>query len=74
MQKILVQPLGEEWDNVQGKVRIIDLTGRVIYNGQQEWFNIGDIKEYDLAVASVIVFVEITTETQRVVEKILVNK
>ena len=44
--KICILPQGNEWENLPGNVKIYDITGRVIMNGGQEWFNSGEVKEY----------------------------
>ena len=72
--KVCVQPAGSEWDGVPGKVRIFDMTGRVILTGSDEWFTSGEIKEYYPDNVSGMLIVEVTANGKRYLEKVMVAR
>ena len=69
--KVCVLPRGNEWDNVSGKVKIYDITGRLIMAGNEEWFNSGEVKEYYLPEAGGLLIVELTTGAKRYLQKVV---
>ena len=69
--KICILPQGNEWENLPGNVKIYDITGRVIMNGGQEWFNSGEVKEYSPSGARGMLIVELTAGGKRYLEKIV---
>ncbi len=71
--KICILPQGNEWDNLSGNVKIYDITGRVIMNGGQEWFNSGEVKEYSPSGARGMLIVELTAGGKRYLEKIVLT-
>jgi hypothetical protein len=71
--KICILPQGNEWENVSGNVKIYDITGRMIMNGGQEWFNSGEVKEYSPSGAGGMLIVELTTGGKRYLEKIVLT-
>ena len=72
--KVCVLPRGNEWDNVSGKVKIFDITGRLIMAGNEEWFNSGEVKEYFLPGAGGMLIVELTTGAKRYLQKVVLAK
>ena len=71
--KICILPEGNEWDNISGQVKIYDITGRVIMNMGQEWFNSGEVKEYSPSGARGMLIVELTAGGKRYLEKIVLT-
>ena len=71
--KICILPQGNEWDNLSGNVKIYDITGRVIMNGGQEWFNSGEVKEYSPSGARGMLIVQLTAGGKRYLEKIVLT-
>ncbi len=71
--KICVLPQGNDWENLSGNVKIYDITGRMIMNGGQEWFNSGEIKEYSPSGARGMLIVELTAGGKRFLEKIVLT-
>jgi predicted outer membrane repeat protein len=72
--KVCVLPQGDEWDGISGKVRIFDITGRLIMSGNEEWFSAGELKEYLLTGAAGLLVVEVTTGTKRYLEKVVLTR
>ena len=70
--KICVLPQGSEWISVKGKVRIFDVTGRMILAVNDEWFNSGELKEYQLSGSGGLIIVEVTAGGKRYLEKVVV--
>ncbi len=71
--KICILPQGDEWENLSGNVKIYDITGRMIMNGGQEWFNSGEVKEYSPSGARGMLIVELTAGGKRYLEKIVLT-
>ena len=71
--KICILPQGNEWENLSGNVKIYDITGRMIMNGGQEWFNSGEVKEYSPSGARGMLIVELTAGGKRYLEKIVLT-
>jgi hypothetical protein len=69
--KVFVLPQGNEWEGVSGRVKIFDITGRLIMTGSEEQFNSGELKEYTPSSAGGILIVELTTGAKRYLEKVL---
>ena len=72
--KVCVLPRGNEWDNVTGKVKIYDMTGRLIMAGNEEWFNSGEVKEYALPGAGGMLIVELKTGAKRYLQKVVLAR
>ncbi len=72
--KVCVLPRGNEWDNVSGKVKIYDITGRLIMAGNEEWFNSGEVKEYNLPGTGGMLIVELTAGAKRYLQKVVLAK
>ncbi len=70
--KICVLPQGSEWVSVKGQVRIFDVTGRMILAVNDEWFNSGELKEYQLSGSGGLIIVEVTAGGKRYLEKVVV--
>jgi hypothetical protein len=70
--KICVLPQGSEWVSVKGQVRIFDVTGRMILAANGEWFNSGELKEYQLSGSGGLIIVEVTAGGKRYLEKVVV--
>ena len=71
--KVCVLTRGNEWEGVSGKVKIYDITGRLIMDGGQEWFNPGEVKEYSPSGARGMLIVELTTGAKRYLEKVVLT-
>jgi hypothetical protein len=71
--KICILPQGIEWENLSGNVKIYDITGRLIMNVGQEWFNSGEVKEYSPSGARGMLIVELTAGGKRYLEKIVLT-
>jgi hypothetical protein len=69
--RVFVLPQGNEWVGVSGRVKIYDITGRLIMTGSEEQFNSGELKEYTPSSAGGILIVELTTGAKRYLEKVL---
>jgi hypothetical protein len=70
--KVCILPQGSGWDGVSGKIRIFDITGRMILMSDDERFNSGELKEYESAVNGGLLIVEVVTGTKRYLEKLFV--
>jgi len=68
--KVCILPQGSGWDAASGKVRIFDITGRIIFMSDTERFNSGELKEYESAGNSGLLIVEVVTGTKRYLEKL----
>jgi predicted outer membrane repeat protein len=72
--KVCVLPQGSEWDGISGKVRIFDITGRMIVAANDERFNSGELKEYHPSSAGGLLIVEVMTGGKRYLEKIVLTR
>jgi hypothetical protein len=70
--RVCILPQGSGWDNTAGKIRIFDITGRVIFMSDNERFNSGELMEYESAGNSGLLIVEVVTGTKRYLEKLFV--
>lgn len=70
---VCILPQGTEWDAVTGKVRIFDVTGRMLLAVNDERFNSGELKEYSLAGTGGLIIVEVTAGGKRYLEKVIVT-
>ncbi len=72
--KVCILPQGSDWDGITGKVRIFDITGRMIIASNDERFNSGELMEYYPGDAGGILIVEVTAGTGRYLEKVMLAK
>jgi hypothetical protein len=72
--RVCILPEGSEWNDVAGKVRIFDITGRVVMAVNNELFNAGEIKEYYPANVSGLLIVEVNAGNKRYLEKIVIAR
>ena len=72
--KVCILPQGTDWDGISGKVRIFDITGRVLVAENDERFNSGELKEYFMSAAGGLLIVEVTTGPKRYLEKVVLTK
>ncbi len=72
--KVCILPQGTDWDGVSVKVRIFDITGRMLVAKNEERFNSGELKEYFISDAGGLLIVEVTTGPKRYLEKIVLTK
>ncbi len=72
--KVFILPQGPGWDGISGKVRIFDITGRMLVAENDERFNQGELKEYYMAAAGGLLIVEVTVGPKRYLEKIVLTK
>lgn len=70
--RVCILPQGSGWDGVSGKIRIFDITGRMIFMSDHERFNSGELKEYESAGNGGLLIVEVVTGTKRYLEKLFV--
>lgn len=72
--RICVLPSGSEWNDVKGKVRIFDITGRVILSGNEELFSSGELKEYYPSGSGGLLIVEVSAGGKRYLEKLVMTR
>ncbi len=72
--KVCILPQGDDWDGITGKVRIFDITGRMIIAINDERFNSGELIEYYPGDAGGLLIVEVTAGTGRYLEKVMLAK
>ena len=72
--KVCILPQGPEWGGISGKVRIFDITGRLLVAENEERFNSGELKEYFMSAAGGLLIVEVTTGPKRYLEKVVLTK
>lgn len=70
--RVCILPQGSGWDGVSGKIRIFDITGRMVFMSDHERFNSGELKEYESAGNGGLLIVEVVTGTKRYLEKLFV--
>ncbi len=72
--KICVLPSGSEWNDSKGRVRIFDITGRIILSGNEELFSSGELKEYYPSGSGGMLIVEVTAGGKRYLEKLVMTR
>ncbi|MBE0677133.1 MAG: hypothetical protein IH592_00060, partial [Bacteroidales bacterium] len=72
--KVCILPQGPDWDGISGKVRIFDITGRMLVAENDERFNSGELKEYYMSSAGGLLIVEVTVGPKRYLEKIVLTR
>lgn len=72
--RVCVLPQGTGWDGVKTRVRIFDVTGRLIVSADDQWFNAGERYEYYPAGSSGMLIVEVIAGEKRYLEKIIHSK
>jgi hypothetical protein len=72
--RICILPQGNAWDKATGKVRIFDITGRVIVMADREQFNSGELREYQVPGSGGLLIVEVTVGTGRYLEKVIMTR
>jgi predicted outer membrane repeat protein len=72
--KVCILPRGTEWNNVSGKVRIYDITGRMIIAANDERFNSGELMEFFPQATGGLLIVEVMAGPKRFLEKIVLTK
>jgi len=72
--KVCILPQGSDWDGITGKVRIFDITGRMIIASNDERFNSGELMEYYPGDAGGLLIVEVTAGTGRYLQKVMLAK
>ncbi|MRR22290.1 right-handed parallel beta-helix repeat-containing protein [bacterium] len=70
--RVCILPQGSGWDGTTGKIRIFDITGRVIFMSDNERFNSGELKEFESEGNGGLLIVEVVTGTKRYLEKLFV--
>ncbi|MDM8002167.1 MAG: hypothetical protein QUS66_04530, partial [Bacteroidota bacterium] len=70
--RVCILPQGSGWDGTSAKIRIFDITGRVIFMSDNERFNSGELKEFESAGNGGLLIVEVVTGTKRYLEKLFV--
>lgn len=72
--RVCILPQGSGWDGISGKVRIFDITGRMILASNNERFNSGELLEYYPGDAGGLLIVEVTAGPKRYLEKVVLAK
>ncbi len=71
---ILLLPQGDEWDGVSCRVRIFDITGRVITAVNDQRFTPGEMKEFPVSGSGGLLIVEVINGEKRHLEKVVLSK
>ncbi len=72
--RICIMPQGNDWDDAGVKVRIYDITGRLIMAANDERFNSGELKEYYPSSGGGLLIVEVMAGAKRYLEKVVLAK
>ncbi len=72
--RVCILPQGNDWDGIRGKVRIFDITGRIILVSEYERFNSGELKEFYPGDAGNLLIVEVTAGAKRYLEKVVLSR
>ncbi len=72
--RICILPQGNDWDDISGKVRIFNITGRIILASDNERFNSGELIEYYPGDTGNLLIVEITVGPKRYLEKVVIAR
>lgn len=72
--RVCILPQGNDWDGVRGKVRIFDITGRIILVSEYERFNSGELKEFYPGDVGNLLIVEVTAGDKRYLEKVVLSR
>lgn len=72
--RVCILPQGSDWEGISGKVRIFDITGRMIIALNNERFNSGELLEYYPGDAGGLLIVEVTAGPKRYLEKVVLAK
>ncbi|NLE35182.1 MAG: right-handed parallel beta-helix repeat-containing protein [Bacteroidales bacterium] len=72
--RVCILPQGNDWDGVRGKVRIFDITGRIILVSEYERFNSGELKEFYPGDSGNLLIVEVTAGDKRYLEKVVLSR
>ncbi len=67
-------PQGDDWDDASAKVRIYDITGRMIMAANDERLNSGELKEYYPSSGGGLLIVEVMSGAKRYLEKVVLAK
>lgn len=72
--RICIMPQGSDWDGTSGKVRIFDITGRIILASDDERFNSGELVEFYPGDSGNLLIVEVTAGPKRYLEKVVLSR
>jgi hypothetical protein len=72
--KICILPQGTDWNGISGKVRIYDITGRMIIAANDERFNSGELMEFYPQATGGLLIVEVMAGPKRYLEKVVLTK
>jgi len=72
--RVCILPQGNEWSDAGAKVRIFDITGRMIMASNDESLNSGELKEYFPSSGGGLLIVEVITGGKRYLEKVVLTK
>lgn len=72
--RVCILPQGNGWDGITGKVRIFDITGRMILLSDNERLNTGEQMEFYTPGTGGLLIVEVLTGQKRYLEKIVLAK
>jgi len=71
---VCILPQGSGWDGTAGKVRIFDITGRVVFMSDNERLYSGELKEFQAPGNGGLLIVEVVTGQKRYLEKIVLAR
>lgn len=72
--RVCILPQGSGWEGISGKVKIFDITGRVVFMSDDERLYSGEIKEFQVPGTGGLLIVEVTTGQKRYLEKIVLAR
>ncbi|MDX9926946.1 MAG: right-handed parallel beta-helix repeat-containing protein [Bacteroidales bacterium] len=72
--RVCILPQGSGWDGTAGKVRIFDITGRVVFMSDNERLYSGELKEFQAPGNGGLLIVEVVTGQKRYLEKIVLAR
>jgi predicted outer membrane repeat protein len=72
--KVCILPQGTDWNGISGKVRIYDITGRMIIAANDERFNSGELMEFYPQATGGLLIVEVMAGPKRFLEKVVLTK
>jgi len=72
--RICILPQGSGWDGNAGKIRMFDITGRIVYISDNEHLYAGELMEIEAPNSGGLLIVEVVTGEKRYLEKIVLAK
>lgn len=72
--RVCILPQGSGWDGNAGKIRMFDITGRIVYISDNERLYSGELMEIEAPNSGGLLIVEVVTGEKRYLEKIVLAK